>query len=141
MLSIIYQAIQLLVLAVAAWVLVMWDGPKREKFRPSVPSKFVRAYEIPNPHSDVLLIHLLIVLIPTSLFALAHHVVFAALSFVVGVVLFHVRNVAVRAENEEGLHDPRWGKHIRRQRQAAQDRALPKALRWLPKLRDVMFPE
>ena len=139
--SIIYHATQIVVLAAAVWVLLIWGGPRREKFRPSVPSRFVRSYEIPNPRLDVFLIHASIALVPAALFAVTHHTVSAALALAMGLALFHFRNVTVRAENEAGLNDPQWGKHMRRQRQAAEDRALPKALRWLPKLRDVMFPE
>jgi hypothetical protein len=141
MTSIIFQATKIVVLAAAVWAVFIWGGPRREKFRPSVPSKFVGSYEIPNPRLNVLLIHGFIAVVPAALFAVAHHMVSAALAVAIGVTLFHVRNVAVRAENEVGLHDAHWGKHIRRQRQAAADRALPKAFRWLPKLRDVMFPE
>ncbi|WP_150124123.1 hypothetical protein [Cupriavidus nantongensis] len=45
--------------------------------------------------------------------------------FAVAVGLFHLRNVVVRKEIEEGLHDPLYGAHLRRMRRRTVNERHP----------------
>lgn len=124
----------------ALWLLI-FSRPQANTFKPSEPSVFVAGYEIPNPHVSTIATHAVIGLGPALGSMALHRPILAVVALLVGVGLFHVRNLAVRKENERGLHDSLWGLHLQRQRQAAFDRALPKGLRWLVALRKMMYSE
>ena len=68
------------------------------------PSLLVASYEIPNPLATMFVIHTAIVVVPAAILAVAHKPLGVAIVIAVGLGFFHLRNVAVRAENERGIH-------------------------------------
>lgn len=133
------HTLEVAMLVLSVWL--TWRVPRKEKFRPGVPSRFIGTYEIPNPYKGEMIVYALLIIGPSVCLIATHHLVAAMWAFALFTLLFHVRNVAVRAENSGGLHDPRWGRHLWRQRQKQWDASLPSWLSWLPKLRTMMFGE
>jgi hypothetical protein len=112
------------------WKLLTWR-PRWNVFMPTRKSLLLWGYEVPNPHTSVLLLIGAIAVIPGALLMFAHHPISAVCAFLSGVGFFHLRNQVVRAENARGWHDPVWGSHMLRQRQADFERRMPACLRWI----------
>ncbi|MDN7880050.1 hypothetical protein [Burkholderia aenigmatica] len=103
----------------------------------------VRGYEIPAVNLSVV-IHLVAFLVgPLAWLAAGYWaadyephrdrlVYFGFGWIVIWIAFFHVRNVLVRKEVEQGLHDPLYGPHLMRMRQREFDQSgARKALIWL----------
>lgn len=111
------------------WKLFTWR-PKWNDFRPGKKSLFLRGYEIPNPHVSVLLACAAIAAVPAAVLIFAHRPISASCAVLFGVGFFHLRNHVVRTENERGWHDPVWGAHLSRRRQAEFEQRMPTVIRW-----------
>ncbi|MBK3779988.1 hypothetical protein G3A43_06945 [Paraburkholderia aspalathi] len=106
---------------IAFWVCIailaflVWM-PATDVELPRRRSLMLASYEIPNPHKSVLLTHAALAFLPALGLAAVHRPVTAACALLAGAALFHVRNLAVRAENERGEHDPALNQHITQQK-------------------------
>jgi hypothetical protein len=67
-------------------------------------SLVVAGYEIPNPHASIFVVHTVVAVAPAAMLAAAHKPIGVAAAIAVGVGLFQLRNVVVRAENARGIH-------------------------------------
>ncbi|WP_321944467.1 hypothetical protein [Paraburkholderia tropica] len=84
----------------------------------------VRGYTIPAANAGVFLNLALVLVLPLMWLAVGwwatHHarLLYYGLAWIfVWIAFIHVRNIAVRKEVEEGLHDPLYGPHLLRMRQ------------------------
>ncbi|MCA8228304.1 hypothetical protein [Burkholderia vietnamiensis] len=96
----------------------------------------VRGYEIPAASPSVLLYLALALLLPLAWigagwwFTRHHRLIYYGLAWIlVWIAFFHVRNIAVRKEVDQGLHDPLYGPHLMRMRQREFEQS--KSRKWL----------
>ncbi|MFM0416972.1 hypothetical protein [Paraburkholderia aromaticivorans] len=103
----------------------------------SVKTYTVRGYEIPAANAQVLLHLAALLLVPLVWLGLGwlwtpespyrHRLVWSAFCWpLVWIIFFHARNIAVRREVEQGLHDPLYGPHVMRMRQREFDQSKAK---------------
>ena len=94
----------------------------------------LRGYEIPAANPRVFLHLVSLLLVPLVWISAVwwwtpgsphgHRLMWTALAWtLLWLVFFHVRNIAVRKEVEQGLHDPLYGPHLMRMRQREFDQS------------------